>query len=119
MNEKLNQKGYEKKDTTFGPIMIFITSLFFILLIVIASTKGFYQFLDVLQNKKSMTTPTQTQPIKNTEPQLQVVAKLDIDQLKVKENDHLNHYRWIDQEKQIAQVPIDHAIEILIPKINS
>jgi hypothetical protein len=32
----------------------------------------------------------------------------------MKEEQHLNHYKWIDQENDIAQIPIERAIELYI-----
>ena len=51
-------------------------------------------------------------------PRLQgnVATKADIRTLRSRESKILNSYEWIDQKKQIARIPIDRAIALILKK---
>ena len=46
-------------------------------------------------------------------PRLQVNPKLDLDQLRTRENAQLNSFGWADRDRQFARIPIERAIELL------
>jgi hypothetical protein len=46
-------------------------------------------------------------------PRLQLAPQSDLDRLHIRETQQLNGFGWIDQEKQIAHIPIEDAMKII------
>jgi hypothetical protein len=49
-------------------------------------------------------------------PRLETHPRVTLAQLRAREHAALTRYRWIDRDRGIAQIPIDHAITILSEK---
>jgi hypothetical protein len=47
------------------------------------------------------------------EPRLQASPTADLHELRAKEDDLLNHYRWINRSEGLVGIPINRAIELL------
>jgi hypothetical protein len=47
------------------------------------------------------------------QPQLQESEVLDLKAIRVAEDQVLNSYAWMDPEKGVVRIPIDHAIDLL------
>ena len=56
-----------------------------------------------------------TQPLP-PDPRLQANPPKDLSELRERENAVLATYAWVDQEKGIAQIPVDRALDILAAK---
>ena len=47
------------------------------------------------------------------EPRLQVSPRVDIESLRAREDSMLDHYTWVDRQKGVVGIPIQHAMELL------
>jgi hypothetical protein len=48
------------------------------------------------------------------QPRLQVDPKRELGDVRAKEDQHLDHYAWVDQQNGIAQIPIDRAMALWV-----
>ena len=51
-------------------------------------------------------------------PRVQVTPALDLEEVRAAEDQHLLTYRWLDQGKGVAQIPIDRAMAIWVATQN-
>ena len=102
--------GYEYRDISVKGIVQFTVWFFAGTTIVIALTYVFFWGLIDLPLRP--TTPPETIPA-YPNPLLQCgqMVKWDISKVKRDEDEHLNSYGWVDQERGIARIPIDKAME--------
>jgi len=74
---------------------------------------------------RSTAIPFDGQKLPPNTPVLQgnVTAKTDIHDMRQAERDGLEHYKWIDRDKGIVQIPVDRAIALIaergLPKTGS
>ena len=46
-------------------------------------------------------------------PRLQVNSRMELQQMRTRENVMLHQYAWIDKDKGIVRIPIERAIELI------
>lgn len=49
-------------------------------------------------------------------PRLQINPKLDFDRLRAQENARLSTFGWADRDRQIAHIPVDRAMELIVKR---
>jgi len=47
-------------------------------------------------------------------PRLQTAPKTDLERLRMTEERRLNSFGWVDRDKEIARIPIDDAMKLLV-----
>jgi hypothetical protein len=47
-------------------------------------------------------------------PRLQTDPQRDLQELRAKEDLHLNGYAWVDRQQHVAQIPIDRAMALWV-----
>ena len=72
--------------------------------------RTFYALNEDAALARSVTTPQNSGP---PEPRLQVSPEQDNQRLIEQDSEILNRYGWVDQQKGIARIPIDRAMQIL------
>jgi hypothetical protein len=108
--------GYEHRDLTTGdfgkPSLWFAVFGFFSL----AVAWGFLALGSRVLSGQSMDDRTAPAARRTVPPEPMIQsgpkAKADIKDLRVREQEHLNSYGWVDQSKGIARVPIDEALKM-------
>jgi cell division protein FtsN len=48
------------------------------------------------------------------QPRLQIDPKRELEELRAMEDQHLDHYTWVDQPKGVAQIPLDRAMALWV-----
>ena len=93
-----------EKEYVDIPTLVAVGSVSTILLIVVvfALQAWFYYELDTEKKLKEANNPNWV-----------------LREVKLKQQEKINSYRWVDQQKKIASIPIDRAIELSAQSLNN
>jgi len=106
--------GHELSDLKPGNIALFgIILAVTIILSVIATYLLFDAFHALDRRRQPSVSPLSFSPEPTPEPRLTVDPGQDLKTMRAAEDGLLNNYGWVDQEKGIARIPIEDAIQIL------
>jgi hypothetical protein len=109
--------GHELSDLKPGNIALFgIILAVTIILSVIATYLLFDAFRALDRRSQAPVSPLSFSPEPTPEPRLTVNPGQDLKTMRAAEDGLLNNYGWVDQEKGIARIPIEDAIQILAQK---
>ena len=109
--------SYELSDLKPGNIALFgIILAVTIILSVIATYLLFDAFRALDRRGQPPVSPLSFSPQPIPEPRLTVNPGQDLKTMRAAEDGLLNNYGWVDQEKGIARIPIEDAIQILAQK---
>jgi hypothetical protein len=107
--------GYEHRDISVKGIAVSTIHFFVWSTVIIALTYvGFVMMIDlpVRPTDPPKTIPAYPNPLLQGTEQVAV----DIAELKRAEDEQLSTYGWVDQEKGVARIPIDRAIDEVAEK---
>ena len=94
---------YDKNEPNSNMIGIVVTAtLFFLIVVFIASYYLFVSFLSLEQNSK-----------------YDVVKTSLLDSLNKEYDQKMNEIKWIDKSNNIVKVPIEYGIDYVVDKYNS
>jgi hypothetical protein len=121
-----SEEAYEHQDLSASTIYAFLISLLVGGLIVYFIVWGMYRYMDarirehqpppnpLVQQAETDTRTVPPDEIKKfPEPRLEKNERIEITDFRLKEEQILNSYGWIDQKAGIVHIPIDHAMELL------
>jgi hypothetical protein len=129
--DPLIEMGYEPTDVGMKGIgragILFFGFTVFSFAIVFLGFKFFGLDASANEADKARATviPFDGQKLPPNTPVLQgnVTAKTDIHDMRQAENESLDHYKWINRDRGLVQIPIDRAISLLsqrgLPKIGA
>ena len=115
---------YEREDLSAGAIIGFLVGLALVgvlLCIVVYGLYGYFSRGEVVHQPRSAaiitpaaTLPKGEDPVKRfPEPTLQPDPAADLDKFRVRVEEELNSYGYVDQQKGVVHIPIERAIDIL------
>jgi len=117
---------YEREDLSAGSIVGFLAGLAIIGLLLHIIVLGMYKYLDRYERTHEppqnplVSTPsvdtskaTPEDASKFPLPRLETNERGQLYQLRMKEEETLNSYGWVDQQAGIAHIPIGRAMEII------
>ena len=125
-------EGYERQDLSAQSVFAFLVSLVVGGVIVYFIVWGLYHFMDARQRRRQ---PQQSPLVKQVETDTRIVSpdeikkfpeprlerneRIEINDFRLKEEQTLNSYGWVDEKAGIAHIPIDRAMDLTIPRITS
>jgi hypothetical protein len=74
----------------------------------------FHYFNHKYPARTSEASPVVTAADLPPQPRLQVDPKRELEQVRAKEDAHLDHYAWVGQQKGFVQIPIDRAMALWV-----
>jgi hypothetical protein len=128
---------YERRDIGVGGVLYFLAGLAAALFIVYFSVQGVYRFLDyrteheqptlspLVKNVPSDTRRIPPQYNENYEkflqeqfpaPQLEINERTELNDIRLREENTLSSYGWIDKDAGKLHIPIDRAMDLLIER---
>lgn len=105
---------YEPKDVNHGNVILTGASLLIVVWAIVGLLSFYFSYLSHYRAEVSPPALPYEQgaPKLPPEPRLQPSPTADLHELKAREDDVLNHYRWIDRSKGIVGIPIEKAIQL-------
>ena len=120
------EAGFEQQDLSPRGIFAFLISLLVGGVIVYFIIWGLYHFMEARQREHQ---PQQSQLVKQVESDTRIVSpdevtkfpqprlerneRVEINDFRLKEEQTLNSYGWIDQKAGVAHIPIERAMQLL------
>ena len=117
---------FERRDLAAKPIILFLVSLTVGCLLVALLLKGMYSYLDARENRSQpalnplvQQTRTDTRLVtpgdvaKFPEPHLETDEPREITAFRMREEQTLHSYGWVDHSAGVVRIPIDRAMELL------
>jgi len=120
------EEGYERQDMTAQSVFAFLISLFVGGVIVYFIVWGLYHFMDARQRaRQRQQSPLVKQVETDTrivspdeikkfpEPRLERNERIEINDFRLKEEQTLNSYGWVDEKAGVVRVPIERAMQLV------
>jgi hypothetical protein len=124
--EQHGHGGFERQDLTARGVFVFLISLAIGGVLVVFVVWGLYQFMDARQRShqppqsplvKQAETDTRIVPpdeiAKFPEPRLERNERVEINDFRLKEEQTLNSYGWVDEKAGVVRIPIERAMQLL------
>jgi hypothetical protein len=120
------EEGYEQQDLTAQSIFAFLISLVVGGVLVYLVVLGLYKFMDARQRARHpQQSPLVHQVETDTrivspdeikdfpEPRLERNERIEINDFRLKEEQTLNSYGWVDEKSGVVRIPIDRAMQLV------
>jgi hypothetical protein len=120
------EEGFEQQDLSPQGIFAFLVSLLVGGVIVYFIIWGLYHFMEARQREHQ---PQQSPLVKQVETDTRIVSpeeitnfpqprlerneRIEINDFRLKEEQTLNSYGWIDQKAGVAHIPIERAMQLV------
>ena len=109
--------GHELSDLSARNISFFGAGLAVLIIVALLASYGLIAWLrDGAARRAEPPSPLAVVPEPTAGPQLEIQPGRALKAMREQEEAHLKGYGWIDQEKGIAHIPIERAMEILVQK---
>jgi hypothetical protein len=125
-NTKHGQEGFEQQDLTAQSIYAFLISLVVGGVLVYVVVWGLYRFLDARQRSRQ---PAQSPLVKQVDTETRVVSpeeitkfpqprlerneRIEINDFRLKEEQTLSTYGWVDEKAGVMHIPIERAMQLV------
>jgi len=123
---KHGQDGFERQDLTAQGVFGFLISLAVGGVLVYYVVWGLYDFMDARQKshqpqqsplvKQAKTDPRIVLPEEITkfpQPRLEQNERVEINEFRLKEEQTLNSYGWVDEKAGVVRIPIERAMQLV------
>ncbi|HEY7616451.1 MAG TPA: hypothetical protein VH744_06580 [Terriglobales bacterium] len=120
-----HEVDFEREDLNPNSVYGFLIGLGLVCILVYFILKGMYSFLDAREKARQapqsplvkVETETRKVPPEFVEefpqPRLERNERLEIRDFRLKEEQTLNSYGWVDEKAGVARIPIDRAMQLL------
>jgi hypothetical protein len=136
-NPKPPRGGYERRDIRIADVLYFLIGLAIAVVFVYFIAKGLFWYLDTRYETGQppvsplvSAAPSDTRRIppqfgNNYEkyleqdfpaPQLEVNERTELNDIRLREEDTLSSYGWVDQKSGTVRIPIDRAMELVVER---
>jgi hypothetical protein len=134
MSEELNKSGnaedlgFEHQDLTARAVFAFLISLAIVGVLIHFALKGMFGYFEAYERQHQ---PAVENPLVKTgtgrppaasnahvdttfpEPRLERNERLEINGFRLREEQTLHSYGWVDQEAGVVRIPIDRAMQLI------
>jgi hypothetical protein len=93
-------------------IVVILTATLVVLVVVVVYL--FHRFNHEYPGRTSEASPVVAPSELPPAPRLQTNPKRDLQEVRAREDAHLDRYAWVDQSQGIAQIPIDRAMVLWV-----
>jgi hypothetical protein len=136
-NPKPPQGNYERRDIRIADVLYFLIGLAIAVVFVYFIAKGLFWYLDTRYETDQppisplvSAAPSDTRRIppqfgNNYEkyleqdfpaPQLEVNERTELNDIRLREEDTLSSYGWVDQKSGTVRIPIDRAMDLVVER---
>ena len=105
--------GYEKRDTTARPIVLFGVGLLALVIVSLLLMGGLFSYYNVRETRLDQSASPLGAATLPPEPRLQVTPGQDLVGVRAIEDRKLEGYEWIDRDAGIVAIPVERAIDLV------
>jgi len=108
-----HRPGFEEADVNVFAVGKFAVGLVLVTILAMGMIVGVFNVLKSMEGGEAKTIdPTTVFP----QPQLQKTPPPDLKNVRAAEDQVLNGYGWVDQQKGVVRVPISQAMDMVVKK---
>lgn len=109
------ETGHEKRDVSFGPVVIATVGVVAMVLLAALVMWVLYGFLGERESAKGASRNPLREEVRALppEPRLQPLPVLDLIEMRRWEDDRLEGYDWVDRDAGVVRIPIDRAMRLV------
>ncbi|HEV7550940.1 MAG TPA: hypothetical protein VGP65_04625 [Candidatus Angelobacter sp.] len=132
-HDQSDDQGFEKRDLSAGGLYGFFVGLIVCTAIVFAIMLGVYRFMDSYeksheppmnpmakaeQDTRETDAPAVAKQMEKTfpQPRLETDERTEIRDFRLKEEQQLHSYGWMDQSAGAVHIPIDQAMQLIVER---
>jgi len=136
-NPKLPQCDYEHRDIRSADVIYFLIGLAIAVVLVHFIAKGIFRYLDQrYETEQPPVSPLVSAAPSDTRrippqfgnnytkylqqdfpaPQLEINERTELNGIRLREEDTLSTYGWVDQKSGAVRIPIDRAMDLLVER---
>jgi hypothetical protein len=105
--------GFEETDVNVVAVGKFAIALLLVILAAMALLVGVFKYFQSMDGGRAVSVdPAKVFP----QPQLQKTPIPDLKAVRAAEDQVLNSYGWVDQQKGVARIPIAQAMEMVVQR---
>jgi cell division protein FtsN len=108
----LTHEGADLNVLLVARVVVILAATLVVLVVLVVFL--FHYFNHEYPARTSEAAPIVTAANLPPQPRLQVDPKRELEQVRAKEDAHLDRYAWVDQQRGIAQIPIDRAMALWV-----
>jgi hypothetical protein len=126
-NEPLNHDvEFEREDLSAGGILAFLVGLAITGVLMHLILAGMYKYLNAYEQRREAAPNPLAKPVsadmrqaapqeadKFPTPRLEINERAQLNDKRLKEEETLHTYGWVDQKAGVAHIPIDRAMELI------
>jgi hypothetical protein len=105
--------GYEKRDTTARPIVLFGIGLLGLIVVSLLLMGGLFSYYNVRETRLDQSASPLGAVTLPPEPRLQVTSGQDLVGMRAHEDRKLDGYEWIDRDGGIVAIPVERAMDLV------
>ncbi|MGH9338268.1 MAG: hypothetical protein ACRD1R_01425 [Acidobacteriota bacterium] len=106
---------HENSGVNIKYLAYFAVGLFISVVVIHLVLAGMFFFLDAMR-QDTAELPVVGGPMAPPEPRLQVSPSMDLDVFRAEIEAVLNSYGWVDQERGVARIPVEKAMDLILEK---
>ena len=122
------ETSYERRDLSTHGVLMFLISLAIAAVLIHIVLWGMYAYLDKFQQRRQpspnplaavhseVNPPTPRTVQEFPQPRLQPDPVADLNKFRAQEEEILNSYGWVDKSQNIAHIPIERAMDVLVAR---
>jgi hypothetical protein len=120
------EEGFEQQDLTAQGVFAFLISLAVGGVLVYFVVLGLYRFMDARQRSRQPQLSPLVKPIETDtrivspeaiarfpQPRLERNERVEINDFRLKEEQTLNSYGWVDEKAGVVRIPIERAMQLV------
>jgi hypothetical protein len=107
---------HETRDANIRALLIFAAALVATVLVVAFAMVRTFKYFETTQSEGSSTSPFAKGRPLPPQPQLQVEPRVDLLELRVREEAKLHSYGWVDRSAGVVHIPIERAMDLALEK---
>jgi len=105
--------GYETRDTSARPIVIFGIALLGVMLVSLVLMGLLFRYYNVREERRDQSASPLGAVAQPPGPRLQVTPGRDLVEQRAAETEQLDGYEWIDRDAGIVAIPVERAMDLV------
>ena len=128
-DQPMNEHGsFEREDLSPSGVIYFMVGMAVVVTVLILIVLGMYHFLNSYQEAHQpalsplVTAPADTRAVSHEDtqtfpqPRLEESERAQLRQVIEDQDRKLATYDWVDKDKGVVQIPIDHAMDLIVER---
>lgn len=107
---------HETRDANVRALLIFAAVLAGVVLLTMLGMAGVFRYFGATQSLGSPASPFVDVRTLPPQPRLQVEPRVDLRELRSREEAKLHSYGWVDRNAGVVHIPIERAMDLALEK---